>query len=132
MLTASFCLASASLLAQDQTQSRIHDPALEQTRLQTPIYGTPLMTNAEIALYRSQLSALKTPQERDAYVQAHQSLMQARAAEKGLTLLGTPAGPGKAGAASTGSAGSYGGGLGSSGAGSGGAGAGGGSGAGGR
>jgi len=55
------------LLAQDQTQSRIHDPALDQTRLQTPVYGTPLMTNTEIALDRSQLSALKTPQERDAF-----------------------------------------------------------------
>ena len=55
------------MLAQDQTQSRIHDPALDQTRLQTPIYGTPLMTNTEIALDRSQRSALKTPQERDAF-----------------------------------------------------------------
>ena len=102
---ASFCLAGASLLAQDQT------------RLQTPIYGTPLMTDTEIARYRSQLSALKTPQERDAYVQAHQTLMQARAAEKGLTLQGTPAGPGKAKAGSAGAA--------AGGAGSGGAGAGG-------
>ena len=109
MVAASFCLAGASLLAQDQT------------RLQTPIYGTPLMTDTEIARYRSQLSALKTPQERDAYVQAHQTLMQARAAEKGLTLQGTPAGPGKAKA---GSAGAAAGGA-AAGAGSGGAGAGG-------
>ena len=107
MVAASFCLAGASLLAQDQT------------RLQTPIYGTPLMTNTEIALYRSQLSALKTPQERDAYVQAHQTLMQARAAEKGLTLLGTPAGPGKAGAATAGPAGASAGKSGSAGSGSG-------------
>ena len=73
MVAVSLCLAGASLLAQDQTQSRTHDQAMNQTR----------------------------------------------ATEKGLTLLGTPAEPGKARAATSGPAGASAGRSGSAGSGSG-------------
>lgn len=55
-----------------------------------PIYGSQLMTQQERIEYRTQMRAMKTQEERNAFRLEHHRKMQERAKEKGLTLPDTP------------------------------------------
>ena len=77
MLSAS-ALASLGLHAQDQT------------RTQTPIFGSQLMTDAERTAYQTKMRTLKTTAEKDAFRVEHHESMKVRAAEKGVTLPDAP------------------------------------------
>lgn len=67
------------------------------------IYGSQLMTQQERLEYRTQMRAMKTQEERDAFRLQHHQKMQVRAQEKGMTLPDAPSasgggmGPGRAG-----------------------------------
>jgi len=50
------------------------------------VYGSELMTKAEIADYEVQLKACKTPEARTKLQMEHHTRMQERAAEKGINL----------------------------------------------
>lgn len=101
---AAIAFAGSSALAQDKVQSRAQDQMRDRDRLQDPVYGSQLMTDAERNEYRLHMRSLKTNQEREAYRLEHHNRMQERAREKGITLpevppvmgkgQGTGAGPG--------------------------------------
>lgn len=55
-----------------------------------PIYGSQLMTRQERIEYRTQMRALKTQEERNAFRLEHHKRMQERASERGQTLPDTP------------------------------------------
>ena len=107
----------------DQDQDRLRD----QDRLY--IYGYELMTPAELDAHRARMRAAKTMQERDRIRAEHRVQMDARAKERGVTVMHREGGAtnsgGAMGAGSAGTgAGSAGTGAGSAGTGAGSAGAG--------
>lgn len=78
----------------------------------TPIYGSQLMTNQERIEHRSKLRAAKTDQEREQVRLEHHEQMKLRAKERGVTLpddppaqgggMGPGNGPGRGGGAGMG------------------------------
>lgn len=50
------------------------------------IYGSELMTNAELAKFREDLKQCKTTDELELFLSAHRMRMKARAAERGVVL----------------------------------------------
>jgi Ni/Co efflux regulator RcnB len=79
------------------------------------IYGSQLMTQQERIEYRTQMRALKTQEERNAFRLEHHKKMQERAQERGQTLPDAPpaAGPGRGmGGGGMGPGGGMGGGMG--------------------
>lgn len=56
----------------------------------TPIYGSQLMTKQERVEHRNKLRAAKTVEERDQVRLLHHEQMQLRAKEKGVTLPEAP------------------------------------------
>ena len=78
----SFAGTSALAQTRDQAQQRQRD----QDRIQDPIYGSQLMTQAERNAYHARMRELKTQEEREAYWFAHRYWMQERARAQGITL----------------------------------------------
>ncbi len=64
--------------------------------LRSWVLRSRLMTETELSAYQSKMRSLKTSKEKEAYSLEHHALMQQRATEKGITLPGTPTGPGPA------------------------------------
>ena len=71
----------------DQSRDR------DQDQLQTPIYGSQLMTERERQQHRTKMRTLKTEQEREAYRLEQHQRMQERARAKGVTLPDEPPKP---------------------------------------
>ncbi len=84
-------IAGSSAIAQDAVPSKTQDQTRDQNQVQSPVYGSQLMTDAERNAYRLQMRSLKTAEERQAYRLEHHKLMQERAREQGITLPATPA-----------------------------------------
>lgn len=76
----------------------------------TPVYGSQLMTQQERVEYRTQMRALKTQEERNAFRLEHHKKMQERAKEQGVTLSDAP--PAAGGGMGPGGGGGMGGGMG--------------------
>lgn len=85
LAAAAAVFAGGSVYAQSKVQSKV----------QAPIYGSQLMTDAERSEYRIHMRTLKTRQEREAYRLEHHKLMQERARERGVTLPEMPPAMGK-------------------------------------
>jgi len=77
-------LFAGAARAQDQTRTP------DQTRAQDQIYDSHLMTPQERANYRARMQSAKTAQEREQIRAEHHEPMQARAKERGVTLLDQP------------------------------------------
>ncbi|RFO96434.1 hypothetical protein DIC66_14065 [Rhodoferax lacus] len=90
--TAAVALAIAgnSAIAQDRVQSKTQDQARDQDRLQAPIFGSQLMTDAERNEFRTHMRSLKTVQEREVYRMEHHKRMQERAQAQGIALPASP------------------------------------------
>jgi len=54
------------------------------------VYGSQLMTRQERIEHRNAMRTMKTPEERNAYREAHHKQMQERAKEKGVILPDMP------------------------------------------
>lgn len=67
-------------------------PVSEQERLRSgsKIYGSTMMKRQERTEHRNKLRAMKSAEERDAYLQEHRTKMQERAKQRGLWLPGMP------------------------------------------
>lgn len=82
----------------DSTDQPVRNGAASQAR-NGDIYGYQLMTERERSEFRERLRLATTEQERDQIRSEHHAQMQARAAERGVTLAGPrPSGGAGAGA----------------------------------
>ncbi len=92
---AAIAFTGSNVLAQDKVQSNAQTPTRDQDKLQVPVYGSQLMTDAERNEYRLRMRSLKSSQERETFRLEHHKLMQDRAREKGITLPEVPPAMGK-------------------------------------
>jgi len=88
---------AGSASAQDRTRDRLRDPSQDLLRDQTrdrtrdqlrdeDIYGTQFMTQQERELYREQMRAARSADERERLELYHRNRMHARARNKGVVL----------------------------------------------
>ena len=91
-LLVSLCLAGGFALAQaaEDAASKIQPSAPAAQSGAQPIYGSQLMTAQERSEYRSRMRSAKSVEEREKIRLQHHEAMQARAAERGVTLPDTP------------------------------------------
>jgi hypothetical protein len=88
-------LAAAQAPAQAEPPAAVHDRAEQPIRNGSAsqvrngdIYGYQLMTERERAEFRERIRAAATEQEREQIRVDHHAQMQARAADRGVTLAG--------------------------------------------
>lgn len=77
------CMITNVSVAADQVQ--------QQSKAQSQVYGSQLMTREERIEYRTKMRSLKTREERDALQMEHHQNMQERAKAMGKTLPDMPA-----------------------------------------
>ena len=100
-------IAQDQLKTQDQLRTQDNDMDKDQDRLRDQdrldIYGYELMTDQERSAYRERMRAAKTLQERDSLRAEHRAQMDARAKERGATIIHRDgSGPGNSASSGTG------------------------------
>ena len=85
--------AQVQMQGRGSDQGRDRDQDRDRDNMQTPIYGSQMMTERERQEHRAKMRAMKTEQEREAYRLEQHNKMQERARAKGLTLPDEPPKP---------------------------------------